>query len=156
MASAQRPRAGRPAPLNDTVSRQMKAMPRRDTRVELALRRELHRRGVRFRVHLATLPGTPDIALTKARVAIFVDGCFWHRCPDHGTAPKNNSAWWAAKLDGNAERDRRTDRRLFALGWTPVHVWEHEDPIVAAEGIYQMWRQRTVLPAGQTEGVGPP
>ena len=84
----------RPRPLNETVRRQMSSMPRRDTTAELAVRRELHRLGLRYRVDLRTLPGTPDIALTRARVAIFVDGCFWHRCPDHGTAPKNNSEWW--------------------------------------------------------------
>ena len=77
------PRIG-PPPLNDVVRRQMQSMPRRDTGAELALRHALHQLGLRYRVHLRTLPGTPDIALTRARIAIFVDGCFWHRCPDHG------------------------------------------------------------------------
>jgi DNA mismatch endonuclease (patch repair protein) len=126
-------------------------MPRRDTTVEMALRRELHRLGVRYRVHLRNLPGTPDIALTRARVAVFVDGCFWHRCPQHGTAPKNNSAWWTAKLDGNVERDRRKDMQLKGLGWVPVHVWEHEDPAIAAAKIYKIWRERVVPSAGQID-----
>lgn len=128
----------------------MKAMPRRDTGAEVALRRELHRRGLRFRVHVRGLPGTPDVALTRARVAVFVDGCFWHRCPEHGTSPKNNSEWWAAKLEGNVERDRRKDRQLTDLGWHPLHVWEHEDPVVAAEKIHAIWRVRTGLSAGHT------
>lgn len=87
-------------------------------------------------------------------MAIFVDGCFWHRCPDHGTSPKNNAQWWAAKLEGNVERDRRKDRLLSELGWTPVHVWEHEDPILAAERIYTIWCERTGRSAGQTTDVG--
>jgi len=129
-------------------------MPRRDTGVEVVLRRELHRLGLRFRIHVRTLPGTPDVALTRARVAVFVDGCFWHRCPDHGTSPKNNSAWWAAKLDGNVERDRRKDQQLQDLGWMPVHVWEHEDSVAAAGRIYGIWRERTGPSAGPPDGVG--
>jgi DNA mismatch endonuclease, patch repair protein len=127
----------------------MRSMPRRDTSVEMALRRELHRLGLRYRVHVRHLPGTPDIALTRARVAVFVDGCFWHQCPQHGTAPKNNSAWWAAKLDGNVERDRRKDVQLREIGWAPVHVWEHEDPAAAAAEIYAIWRERVIRSAGQ-------
>lgn len=142
--------AAAPRPLNDIVKMQMRAMPRKDTAVELALRRELHRLGLRYRVHLRGLPGTPDVALTRARIAVFVDGCFWHRCPQHGTAPKNNSAWWAAKLDGNVSRDRRKDTQLRDLGWTPLHVWEHEDPIAAAAEIYRIWRERAGPSAGQT------
>lgn len=84
-------------------------------------------------------------------MAVFVDGCFWHRCPQHGTAPKNNSAWWAAKLDGNVERDRRKDMQLQDLGWVPVHVWEHEDPAIAAAQIYKIWRERVVPSAGQID-----
>jgi len=135
-------------PLSDVVSRQMQAMPRRDTGVELALRRALHRLGVRFRVNYKGLPGTPDIALTKARIAIFVDGCFWHRCPDHGTAPKNNADWWAAKLAANVERDRRKDRALIEMGWLPVHVWEHDDPVIAAIEIRRKWVERLNASAG--------
>ena len=131
-----------PQPLNDTVRRQMQAMPRKDTGVELALRRELHGLGLRYRVHLRALPGTPDIALTRARVAVFVDGCFWHRCPEHGTSPKNNSEWWTSKLDSNVERDRRKDLQLAELGWTVVHIWEHEDLMVAASQIRRLWMER--------------
>lgn len=136
-------------PLSAAVSRQMRAMPRRDTGAEVALRRELHRRGLRFRVNLRGLPGTPDIALTKARIAVFVDGCFWHRCPTHGTSPKHNSEWWANKLEQNVDRDRRKDRQLEELGWRPLHVWEHEDPRLAAAKIHEIWEARTGRSAGQ-------
>src|SRR5215203_6032033 len=91
----------RPRPRDASVSRQMQRMPRRDTGPELALRRELHRRGLRFRKDYKRIPGRPDIAFTRARLAVFVDGCFWHRCPLHATQPKNNASWWSAKLDAN-------------------------------------------------------
>lgn len=129
----------------------MSTMPRKNTAVEMALRRELHRLGVRYRLHLRHLPGTPDIALTRARVAVFVDGCFWHRCPEHGTSPKNNSEWWSSKLDGNVARDRRKDHQLQELGWVSVHVWEHEDPEIAAAEIARIWRERIGSTAGQID-----
>jgi DNA mismatch endonuclease (patch repair protein) len=136
-----------PAALNQLVSRQMSAMPTRDTRTELALRSELHRLGLRFRVQDRSLPGRPDVVLTRARIAVFVDGCFWHKCPSHGTAPKNNAKWWLAKLDENVARDRRNDRKLRAMGWIPFHVWEHEDPATSATAIKTLWRERTDTPA---------
>jgi len=153
-ADGARAHRDRPPPLSDVVRRQMQTMPRKDTGVEIALRRELHRLGLRFRTHLQVLPGTPDIALTRARVAVFVDGCFWHRCPQHGTSPKNNSAWWASKLDGNVARDRRKDMQLEEMGWVSIHVWEHEDPVSAATEIYRIWRERTARSAGQRCDVG--
>jgi DNA mismatch endonuclease (patch repair protein) len=147
--SAGRAKPRSPAPLNATISRQMSAMPSRDTVTEIALRRELHSRGLRYRTHLKTLPGKPDIAFTRARIAVFVDGCFWHRCPDHGTAPKNNGKWWADKLDANVSRDRRNDLDLEKLGWITVHVWEHEDPATAAEAINKLWRSRLTNNVGR-------
>lgn len=143
-----------PAPLNDTVRRQMSTMRRRDTKVELAVRRELHRLGLRFRVHHRGLPGTPDIVLTRARIAIFVDGCFWHRCPTHWVAPKNNADWWQAKLTGNVDRDRRKDRELEERGWTPIHVWEHENPARVATDIHALWLERTGRTARQRHAGG--
>lgn len=131
-----------PAPLNEHVARQMRAMPRRDTAIEVALRRELHRIGLRYRTHVRALPGRPDIAFTRAKIAIFVDGCFWHKCPTHGTAPKNNGSWWAAKLNENVARDQRKDQKLRDMGWQAVHVWEHEDPVIAAAAIRQLWHER--------------
>ncbi|WP_344087594.1 very short patch repair endonuclease [Luedemannella helvata] len=129
------------------VSSQMSRMPRASTGPELAVRRELHRRGLRFRVNLAKLPGRPDIAFTRARLAIFIDGCFWHRCPDHGTLPRSNADWWLAKLDRNVERDAEKNRALVDLGWLPIHVWEHENVREAADRIEQAWRARSNTPA---------
>ncbi len=154
VTSPARPRQA-PKPLSETVRRQMSAMPTRDTGAEMALRRELHRRGLRFRVQVRTLPGRPDIAFTRARIAVFVDGCFWHRCPVHGTAPKNNAEWWAAKLDANVARDARKDASLEELCWLAVHVWEHDDPVIAADAIEQLWQSRLIVTAaGQSEDVG--
>ena len=118
----------------------MKRMPRKDSVPEVRLRRELHSRGLRFRVNLRGLPGTPDIAFTRAKIAVFVDGCFWHRCPEHGVLPKANRDWWREKLDRNVERDRRKDGELEDLGWFSIHVWEHDDPFTVADEIQQAWR----------------
>lgn len=125
------------------VSKQMSRMPRVSTKPELLVRRALHARGLRFRLHRKNLPGTPDIVLTKARIAVFVDGCFWHSCPAHGVLPKNNREWWAAKLATNIDRDRRKDAELVELGWVPVHLWEHVDPEDAATQIWRLWDDRT-------------
>ncbi len=109
---------------------------RRDTTAEIEVRRLLHARGLRYRVD-AALPGLPrrraDLTFTSSRVVVFIDGCFWHGCPEHKTAPKTNAEWWAAKLARNAERDRETDTHLTELGWRVVRVWEHEDPERAAD-----------------------
>jgi DNA mismatch endonuclease (patch repair protein) len=108
---------------------------RRDTPAELRLRSELHRRGLRFRVDMAPLPGLrrrADVVFTRAKVAVFVDGCFWHGCPRHMTWPVANAEWWRAKIDQNAARDRDTDRRLSEAGWTVLRFWEHEDSGLAA------------------------
>ena len=130
----------RPTPSSEQVSQQMKRMPRKDSVPEVRLRRELHSRGLRFRVNLRGLPGTPDIAFTRAKIAVVVDGCFWHRCPEHGVLPKANRDWWREKLDRNVERDRRKDGELEELGWLSIHVWEHDDPSTVADGIEQAWR----------------
>jgi DNA mismatch endonuclease (patch repair protein) len=123
-------------------------MPRSSTGPEVALRRELHRRGLRFRVNLSALPGKPDVAFTRARLAVFVDGCFWHRCPDHGVLPRNNRDWWLAKLERTVERDHEKDRALIKMAWTPLHVWEHESVQAAADRIEQVWRVRVDTPSG--------
>ena len=72
---------------------------------------------------------------TRARVAVFIDGCFWHSCPDHGSVPKANAPWWQTKLQRTQHRDRDTDHRLLAEGWTVIRIWEHEDPVSAAEQV---------------------
>jgi DNA mismatch endonuclease (patch repair protein) len=111
-----------------------------NTKPEVALRSALHKRGVRYQLHRRDLPGRPDIVLVRARLAIFVDGCFWHACPLDYTPPKSNSEWWAAKLRANVERDRRVDEALLNLGWEPLHVWEHEDADAAADVVSLRWR----------------
>ena len=117
----------------------MKGNRRVDTKPELALRRALHALGYRYRKDLRLdLPGgarvRPDIVFTARRVAVFVDGCFWHCCPEHGTQPASNTWYWTPKLQRNVERDRAADLALGAAGWTVVRLWEHEalDAAVAA------------------------
>lgn len=125
-------------------------MPRSSTTPEMALRRELHARGMRFRLHRRELPGTPDLVIVGARLAVFVDGCFWHACPDHGTLPKNNREWWAEKLATNRARDRRKDRELHALGWLPVHLWEHQSAAEMADVVEDL-RRRRIEPSTSSE-----
>jgi DNA mismatch endonuclease (patch repair protein) len=116
---------------------------RRDTSAEMAIRRLLHARGLRFRVDREVLPGTrrrADIVFTSARLVVFVDGCFWHSCPLHRSKPKANAAWWAAKLAANRLRDAETNRRLLKAGWLVQRVWEHEAPMTAADRIDKIMR----------------
>lgn len=107
----------------------MQANKGRDTKPELKLRSALHARGYRFRVNYRPVAGlrrTADIAFTRWKLAVFVDGCFWHGCPQHGTWPKSNEAFWKQKIEGNRLRDSDTTRRLADAGWTSVRLWEHE------------------------------
>jgi DNA mismatch endonuclease, patch repair protein len=119
-----------PHPLNPGRSANMRANRRTDTKPEVALRRELHRQGFRYRkdyrLDLSGARVRPDIAFTARRVAVFVDGCFWHCCPQHGSQPANNTWYWKPKLERNVERDRAADAALTAAGWSVVRVWEHE------------------------------
>ena len=122
------------------TSARMRSQRRRDTAPELALRRELHRRGVRYYVDRAPMKGVrrrADLVFPRRKVAVYVDGCFWHSCPQHATFPKNNAQWWAEKLAGNVTRDRDTDTRLTDAGWTVVRIWEHENPVVAANRVQE-------------------
>lgn len=133
----------RPQPSSDEARRRMESTGRRDTAAEMALRSVLHRRGLRFRVDQAPIRGVrrrADIVFRKARVAVYVDGCFWHCCPVHGTWPKANADWWREKLEANKARDADTDRKLRDVGWTPIRVWEHEDPQEAADRIEELVR----------------
>jgi DNA mismatch endonuclease (patch repair protein) len=131
-----------PVPSSEAVSVQMKRMGRKDTAPELALRKALTARGLRYRLHRRDLPGTPDVAFIAARIAVFVDGCFWHGCLEHGVMPKANRQWWRAKLDANRARDARKDRALIDAGWLPVHVWEHEDLDVIADQLAALVESR--------------
>lgn len=117
---------------------------RRDTKPEIVLRRLLHARGLRFRVD-RPVQGVrrrrADIVFGPAKLVVFVDGCFWHGCPEHATWPANNADFWREKIETNRLRDRDTDERLAAEGWDVVRVWEHEDPVQAADRIAQRVRQ---------------
>lgn len=116
------------------VRRRMQATPRRDTPCELAVRSAVHAMGLRFRVDWP-LRGTrrrADLAFVRSKVAVFVDGCFWHGCPEHGTWPKANAAWWRNKIEANVRRDRETDAQLKAAGWTVLRFWEHDQAQRAA------------------------
>jgi DNA mismatch endonuclease (patch repair protein) len=117
----------------------------RNTDTEIALRRALHRKGLRYRVHRRPIPELrreADLLFSKARVAVFVDGCFWHGCATHGTWPRSNADWWREKIERNRARDRETDQLLAGAGWEVVRVWEHEDPKRAADIIEQIVSDR--------------
>ena len=128
----------------------MRATKRRDTKPELAIRSLLHAAGLRYRVDFRVGTGRsaprPDIAFTRHRIAVFVDGCFWHKCPLHATAPKTNEAFWAAKLQRNSERDRENDAALRSLGWTVVRAWEHEPAVESAARIIDAVRKASAGP----------
>jgi DNA mismatch endonuclease, patch repair protein len=119
-----------PPPASSASARSvMQANRGTDTRPEIKLRSALHRLGYRFRKHASPLDDLrcrADIVFPRERVAVFVDGCFWHSCPDHAVLPRTNHAYWTAKLQRNAQRDARNNARLREAGWAPVRVWEHE------------------------------
>jgi DNA mismatch endonuclease (patch repair protein) len=103
----------------------------RDTRPEQAARSALHRLGLRFRKHAQPLKGLrcqADAVFPREKVAVFVDGCFWHGCPEHGRVPSDKNGYWAAKLGRNMERDQRNNKALGDAGWLVLRYWEHEDP----------------------------
>lgn len=110
----------------------------RDTPCELAVRRLVHAAGLRYRVDHA-LPfdrrRRADLLFTRAKVAVFIDGCFWHSCPEHGTLPRSNRNWWKRKLEANRTRDSDTIERLRDLGWLGLRFWEHEDPSAVADRV---------------------
>ena len=129
-----------PDPLDEVVRRRMERQGRRDSSVELAIRRTLHGLGYRFRVDYRlelSLRCRGDIVFPKRRVVVFIDGCFWHGCPQHATSPKHNADWWrgGVKLTANAERDRQNTEALTALGWTVLRIWEHESILDSVESI---------------------
>ncbi|MFI9449523.1 very short patch repair endonuclease [Amycolatopsis sp. NPDC052450] len=110
----------------------------RDTTPELQLRSELHARGLRYRVSARPLPGlrrTADIVFTKERLAIFVDGCFWHGCEKHHRPARKNSEFWRRKISANIQRDTETNQLLADEGWTVIRCWEHEDPTTVADRV---------------------
>lgn len=117
----------------------MKANRARDTSPERRLRSLLHRRGLRFRVDYSILSRRrADIVFTRRKIAVFIDGCFWHGCPLHGTWPKQNRKFWREKIETNKRRDAETNRLLAEKGWTVLRFWEHEDLEIAASKISRM------------------
>ncbi|WEV78609.1 DNA mismatch endonuclease Vsr [Janibacter cremeus] len=125
------------------VSRRFSRQAREGTAPEVRIRQHLHARGLRFRIQ-HRISGLPrrrvDLAFTRVKLAVLVDGCFWHSCPVHGTTPKSNRDWWLWKLSINEQRDRDTDRRLADLGWTVLRLWEHVPPSDAADLIEETYR----------------
>jgi DNA mismatch endonuclease (patch repair protein) len=120
----------------------MQANRSRDTKPEMAVRRQLHKRGLRYRVGIAPIPDVrrrADIVFTRARVAIFIDGCFWHGCPEHGRKFFNHNAdYWPTKIASNVARDRDTSARLREAGWTVLRFWEHEQADVVTQAIFDV------------------
>ena len=130
------------------VRRRMQSQRTRDTAPELALRKALHALGLRYRVDRAPIPGSlrrADIVFARQRVAVYVDGCFWHGCPEHGTRSKSNTAWWEEKLARVRARDADTDRALAEAGWFVVRVWEHEDLRAVAGNVHDIVRLRRAV-----------
>ena len=134
-----------PGASSPELSERMSTFPRRDTTPELELRSELWRRGLRYRVD-RPLDGKrrrrADLTFVGPKVVVFVDGCFWHGCPEHGTSPKANAEWWSEKLARNAARDADTDEYLTSQGWTVLRFWEHEDVLAAADQVERVVRAR--------------
>ncbi len=141
------PDRGTPPASGTAALRRMRTQRRTGTKPEVVLRRVLHARGLRYRVDAPLpLPGLrrrADLLFRGARVAVFVDGCYWHSCPDHGTKPKANATWWSDKLAANVARDHETDQRLADAGWLSIRVWEHEAADAAADRIETILRDRT-------------
>jgi len=131
----------RVSPSSDDASRRMARVRQKGTQAEIDLRRALHARGLRYRLHVPLLMKprrVADIVFPVARIAVFVDGCFWHGCPKHASWPKSNADFWREKIETNRSRDSDTDRRLDALGWNAIRVWEHEDASKAADRIAKL------------------
>ncbi|MER5770236.1 very short patch repair endonuclease [Streptomyces sp. NPDC001985] len=136
-------------PSSPGVSERMRRQSSRDTKCEIEVRKLLHANGLRYRVHVP-VPGIPrrniDVAFRPVKVAVFLDGCFWHGCPQHATRPAANASSWSRKLDGNMARDRATTAHLEAQGWTVLRFWEHEAPEeVAARVARTVRRLRAAL-----------
>lgn len=138
----------------------MSAQRSKNTGIEMALRRALHASGLRFRVHRRPVKGVrreADIVFGSGRVAVFVDGCYWHGCPEHATWPRRNADFWRTKIEGNRARDLDTDARLADSGWLAVRVWEHENAAEAAVRVAAVVRaRRQDLGKGRAGSAGNP
>lgn len=123
----------------------MRGNRRRDTRPELAVRSAVHRRGLRYLVDAQPLPGLKrraDLVFRSPKVAVFVDGCLWHGCPEHCRIPATHHDYWSKKIERNVVRDRDTDTRLLEAGWLPLRIWEHDDTEEAADRVEQTVQAR--------------
>ncbi|HEY9326882.1 MAG TPA: very short patch repair endonuclease [Streptomyces sp.] len=144
-------------PSSPGVSARMSRQASRDTAPEVAVRKLLHASGYRYRLnervpHMSRR--TIDIAFTRVKVAVFLDGCFWHGCPEHATQPKSNAEWWRQKLDRNMARDAETTAHLVTEGWTVLRFWEHQPSVQVAERVAEVVdRKRSAKRAG-AEGRG--
>lgn len=128
-------------PSSPEASRRMAKVRQKGTEAEIKLRRELYRSGLRYRVDYLVLKRprrVADVAFPKLRIAVFVDGCFWHGCPEHATWPKRNADFWRQKIETNRARDADTDARLQAIDWMVLRIWEHESPVAAAETVTKL------------------
>lgn len=138
---------------SEAVQRRMSAQRSRNTGPELALRSALHAMGLRYRVHVRPVTGlrrTADVVFPRARVAVFVDGCFWHGCPEHGRRRHAVNDWyWPEKIERNRRRDADTDARLAKDGWHVIRVWEHEDPATVADAVRREVESRRGLRRGR-------
>lgn len=147
-----------PSPSSEAALKRMQAAKPRDTAPEKALRSALHRKGLRFRIDqkpIKELNRKADIIFRSVRVAVFVDGCFWHGCPIHGTQAKANAEFWKNKIEQNRARDLDTNKQLKKAGWRIVRVWEHEDPEKASRKIYKLVGKRTNnVPSRPTRASG--
>ena len=139
----------RPPASSEAVRRRMQSTPQRDTPAELRVRRALHSMGLRYSVDAKPLSNSPrraDIVFRRAKIAVLVDGCFWHGCPLHVSWPRANARFWRQKIGANRARDAKTDRELKKHGWLAIRVWEHQDPSRAARLISRRVQARLKFP----------
>jgi DNA mismatch endonuclease (patch repair protein) len=139
---------------SDAARKTMQGNRGRDTKAELAVRRLVHAAGLRYRVNARPEPDlrrTADLLFTRVRVAVFIDGCYWHGCPEHFSMPATNFEYWSGKIGRNRARDLETTALLEARGWLVLRFWEHEPPIAVAERIAELVRAAS-LPAHRRDG----
>ncbi len=145
-------------PSSSDASRRMAKVRQKETGAEVALRQEMYRIGLRYRVDYEVLRKprrVADVAFPGRKIAVFVDGCFWHGCPEHATWPKQNAEFWREKIEANRRRDADTNERLRSLGWTVLRFWSHESPNEAARTVAHMVAkvdtERRTSPPGANE-----
>ena len=143
-------------PSSPNASRRMARVRQKGTDAEVALRREMYRIGLRYRIDYEVLRRprrVADVAFPGRKIAVFVDGCFWHGCPEHGTWPKQNSAFWRQKIEANRQRDADTNDRLRSLGWTVLRFWSHESPVMAAKAVARVVAKADSKPRASSPGA---